>query len=114
MVTVPIVVAANFVIGFLCLVAAFAIWKATKLLKRLTRLAVIAECNVHNLLDGAPSNIIKGKSRLATLRVKYQALKPKLQQAQQLINLLRATRFIWGRRVILVPPPRPEGVNPRR
>lgn len=106
MVTVPIVVAANFVIGFLCLMVAFAIWKATKLLKRLTKLAITAERNVHNLLNGAPSNIIKGKSELATLRVKYQALKPKLQQAQQLITLLKATRFIWGRRVILVPTPR--------
>lgn len=105
MVTVPIVVAANFLIGFLCLVVAFGIWKATKLLKRLTKLAVTAESTVHKLLDGAPSNIIKGKSGIATLRIKYQALKPKLQQAQQLINLLRVTRFIWGRRVILVPTP---------
>ncbi len=105
MVTVPIVVAANFLIGFFCLVAAFGIWKATMLLKRLTKLAVTAERNIHNILDSAPPNIIRGKSGITTLRVKYQTLQPQLQQAQQLINLLRATRFIWGRRFLVVPTP---------
>jgi hypothetical protein len=82
------VIAANFLLGLVCLAVAWGLWKLKRLAIKLGHLSETAEKYLYRKLEPAPGAIRKGQVGTRRLREKYQNLGLKVQQVQQILSFL--------------------------
>lgn len=98
------VLVCNGVIGLLCLIAAWQLWRFKHRLTRAANTLSSFERAVHRVLNRAPEVIGKGHSGIRQLRSRYQGLEPQLQRAQQALALLSLGQTLWQRRFLVFVP----------
>lgn len=91
---VAIVVAANFLLGLICLGVAWGFWRVKQRLVRITRSIQATEQFLHRKLERAPQAIQKGQVGSHRLRQKYQRLGMKVQQMQQILSFLSLIQLL--------------------
>lgn len=89
------VIAANFLLGLVCLGVAWGFWRLKQRIVKLTRLMQTAEQYLHRKLEPAPAAIQKGQVGSHRLRQKYQRLGMKVQQMQQVLSFLSLIQLLW-------------------
>lgn len=92
---VATVIAANFLLGLVCLGVAWGLWRIKQRIVRLTRLMQTTEQYLHKKLEPAPAAIHKGQMGTSRLRQKYQHLGMKVQQMQQILSFLGLIQLLW-------------------
>ncbi|MBD2665001.1 hypothetical protein B6N60_03060 [Richelia sinica FACHB-800] len=92
---VTIVVLINFALSLLLGYVAIKLWQAQEILRFISNRLNEYEQATHGALSPAPENIYLGQQSVNQLRQTHQGLKFKLQQIQQIINLMIIARQLW-------------------
>ncbi|MBC7971288.1 MAG: hypothetical protein H7Z11_14410 [Verrucomicrobia bacterium] len=98
------VLVCNGVIGLLCLVAAWQLWRFKHRLTRAANTLSSFERSVHRVLHRAPEVVSRGHLGIHQLREQYRGLEPQLQRAQQALALLSLGQALWQRRFLISSP----------
>jgi hypothetical protein len=95
---VAFVVICNVLIGLVCLIVAWQIWRLKSTIAAITRSIVGIEQAVYDVLHPAPEVILKGQSGTAQLRQNYQNLGPQLERLERILAIVNLGRTVWVRR----------------
>ncbi|MBW4691081.1 MAG: hypothetical protein KME27_04865 [Lyngbya sp. HA4199-MV5] len=95
------VLVCNGLLGLLCLVAAWQLWRLKQRLARAANTLSSFERSVHRVLHRAPEVVGRGHSGIHQWREQYRGLEPQLQRAQQALALLSLGQALWQRRFLI-------------
>lgn len=85
----------NLLIAALCWYVTWRIWQWRRALARATQALTVAERHTYHVLHHAPAAIQQRQNNLQQLRLQYQQVVLRLQQAKQILALLGLGRFVW-------------------
>jgi hypothetical protein len=111
---VNFVLVANGIIGLVCLLIAWKLWKLKCYLAHAADKLTTAERNVHRVLYPAPEFILRGQSGTSHLRRNLADLEPQIQRIQQLMSLLSMGQLLWQRRLMFTQRPKSDKKRSRQ
>ncbi|PMB41592.1 hypothetical protein CEN40_19775 [Fischerella thermalis CCMEE 5205] len=92
---VKVVVGINTLISLILLYATWRVWRLRLKLTRLTNWLILAERCSHTLFSPAPQALNISRQSIHNLRQTNQALELKIQQLQQIHNILSVGQRFW-------------------
>ncbi len=98
------VLVCNVVLGLLCLIAAWQLWRLKHRLAKAANTLSSFERTVHRVLHRAPAVVSRGHAGIHQLREQYRGLESQLQRAQQALALLSLGQALWQRRFLISSP----------
>lgn len=99
---VVVVLICNGVIGLVCLLVAWQVWKLKSQIAQVTETLVWLEQAIYDIFHPAPEAILKGQIGIHQLRQSYQGLEPQIQRLRQVLTLLNLGQAVWRRRSSLL------------
>jgi hypothetical protein len=97
---VTLVVGLNCCIAIACWYVVWQVWQLRKTLSNVAEALIAAEQNTHNVLYGAPTNILNGQQGIHQLRQSYQRLELQLQKLQRIVKIFNAGWGVWQRQSV--------------
>jgi hypothetical protein len=92
-----VALAGNVIIGLICLLLAWRLWRLKQALAQVADTLLAVERVIHNVLKPAPRYILIAQSGTHGLRAKYQQLGFQLEGIQQILSLLGFGQQVWRR-----------------
>lgn len=91
------VIVCNGIIGLICLVVAWQLWKLKDTLSGIANTLISVEHATHTVLNPAPGYIVKGQTGFQQLSDRYRKLEPQLAQVRQILSLFSLGQLVWRR-----------------